>query len=286
MSYPPYDSYLSSLDSLVFDSPSEVIQSEKDVADELDLWSNAQFTFDVKPGVGIYDEEKNKPSPKSTANNSPANTAAAHFESASGLDPVTYDTLVNYLDYELPRQQEKKLEPTKAAAVAAKSPSSPPTVIKKQRIQPRPLAPALPALAPNVIAAAPTPIARQVLLPKPPTTNINANILSSLLATATSSSNVSVAPPSPKKTVAPKRTIAEVEKSSDESANPDEDKRRRNTAASARFRVKKKMREQAMEQSVREMTQKSDKLQDRVNNLESEIKYLRSLLLDKAARGQ
>ncbi|OAD04801.1 basic-leucine zipper transcription factor, partial [Mucor lusitanicus CBS 277.49] len=58
-----------------------------------------------------------------------------------------------------------------------------------------------------------------------------------------------------------------------------EDKRRRNTAASARFRVKKKMREQAMEQSVREMTQKSDKLQDRVNNLESEIKYLRSLLL-------
>lgn len=148
------------------------------------------------------------------------------------------------------------------------------------------MAPALPALAPNAIAAAPTPIARQVLLPKPPTTNINAHILSSLLATATSSSNVSVAPSSPKKTAAPKRTIAEVEKSSEESTNPDEDKRRRNTAASARFRVKKKMREQAMEQSVREMTQKSDKLQDRVNNLESEIKYLRSLLLDKAARGQ
>ncbi|KAK4519792.1 uncharacterized protein ATC70_010034 [Mucor velutinosus] len=284
MSYSPYDSYLSSLDSLVFDSPSEVVQSEKDVADELDLWSNAQFTFDVKPGVGIYDEEKSKSSPKTTANNSPANAAAAQFESASGLDPVTYDTLVNYLDYELPRQQEVKLEPTKAVA-AAKTPSSPPA-IKKQRIQPRPLAPALPALAPNVIAAAPTPIARQVLLPKPPTTNINANILSSLLATATSSSAMSVAPPSPKKTAAPKRTIAEVKKSSEEPTNPDEDKRRRNTAASARFRVKKKMREQAMEQSVREMTQKSDKLQDRVNNLESEIKYLRSLLLDKAARGQ
>lgn len=260
----------------------------------ISIQSNAQFTFDVKPGVGIYDEEKNKSSPKTTANNSPANTAAAQFESASGLDPVTYDTLVNYLDYELPRQQEVKLEPTKPVAAAAaatpvtKSPSSP-AVIKKQRIQPRPLAPALPALAPNVIpaAAAPTPIARQVLLPKPPTSNINTNILSSLLATASSSSSTaSVAPPSPKKTVAPKRTIAEVEKSLDESSNPDEDKRRRNTAASARFRVKKKMREQAMEQSVREMTQKSDKLQDRVNNLESEIKYLRSLLLDKAARGQ
>lgn len=38
MSYAPYDSYLSNLDSLVFDAPSEIIQSEKDVADELDLW--------------------------------------------------------------------------------------------------------------------------------------------------------------------------------------------------------------------------------------------------------
>jgi hypothetical protein len=39
MSYPSsYDSYLSNLDSLVFDTPSEIIQSEKDVADELDLW--------------------------------------------------------------------------------------------------------------------------------------------------------------------------------------------------------------------------------------------------------
>lgn len=38
MTYPPYDAYLSNLDSLVFDAPSEAIQSEKDVADELDLW--------------------------------------------------------------------------------------------------------------------------------------------------------------------------------------------------------------------------------------------------------
>jgi flagellar biosynthesis chaperone FliJ len=42
MSYPPYNSYLSNLDSLVFDSPSEVVQTEKDVADELDLWVKKQ----------------------------------------------------------------------------------------------------------------------------------------------------------------------------------------------------------------------------------------------------
>jgi Ulp1 family protease len=282
----------------VFDSPGEVIQSEKDVADELDLWSNAQFTFDVKPGVGIFDEEKSKTSssPKTiTAANSPSNTSAAQFESASGLDPVTYDTLVNYLDYELPRQQQDKLEPTVATPkVAAASVKNSPLAIKKQRIQPRPLAPALPALAPNVTATSVghSTISRQILMPKPPSTNINANILSSLLATATTSSNVPASPvaislSSPKKTTATvKRAISEVELNLDESTNPDEDKRRRNTAASARFRVKKKMREQAMEHSVREMTEKSDKLQDRVNNLESEIKYLRSLLLDKAAHGQ
>lgn len=61
----------------------------------------------------------------------------------------------------------------------------------------------------------------------------------------------------------------------------EEDKRRRNTAASARFRIKKKMREQAMEQTVRDMTAKSEMLQKRVQELELEIKWLRGLLLEK-----
>ena len=147
-----------------------------------------------------------------------------------------------------------------------------------KRIQPRPLAPApvtstLPS-SPPVIA--PAPPARQILMPKPPV--INTNILASLLA-------ASPPPPPVQKKAAPapavKRAFTEEEEEEDNQL-PDEDKRRRNTAASARFRVKKKMREQAMEQSVREMTMKSDHLQDRVNNLESEIKFLRSLLLDKA----
>ncbi|KAI9319242.1 hypothetical protein BX666DRAFT_1817447, partial [Dichotomocladium elegans] len=61
----------------------------------------------------------------------------------------------------------------------------------------------------------------------------------------------------------------------------EEDKRRRNTAASARFRIKKKMREQAMEQTVQEMKSKADYLQERVFELEQEVKWLRSLLLEK-----
>lgn len=166
---------------------------------------------------------------------------------------MTYDTLVNYLDYELPRQQQVKLDQK-------------PT---PKRIQPRPLAPALPLVSP-VIATPP----RQILMPKPP---VNATILASLLSSPAKKPSTS----SLKRAL----TVEEQEEDDEEDQNqtPDEDKRRRNTAASARFRVKKKMREQAMEQSVREMAMKSDNLQDRVNNLETEIKFLRSLLLDKAA---
>ncbi|CAG8723753.1 22759_t:CDS:2 [Gigaspora margarita] len=64
----------------------------------------------------------------------------------------------------------------------------------------------------------------------------------------------------------------------------EEDKRRRNTAASARFRVKKKIREQALERTVKEMTTKAETLEGRVKELEMEIKWLRSLVVEKDAR--
>ncbi|KAI8136895.1 hypothetical protein BJV82DRAFT_637675 [Fennellomyces sp. T-0311] len=61
----------------------------------------------------------------------------------------------------------------------------------------------------------------------------------------------------------------------------EEDKRRRNTAASARFRMKKKMREQALEQTAKEMTVKADELEKRVKELEMEAKWLRALVIEK-----
>ncbi|KAG9285930.1 hypothetical protein G9A89_013355 [Geosiphon pyriformis] len=64
----------------------------------------------------------------------------------------------------------------------------------------------------------------------------------------------------------------------------EEDKRRRNTAASARFRIKKKMREQALEHTAKEMTTKAELLEGRVKELEMEIKWLRSLIVEKDAR--
>ncbi|KAG2188988.1 hypothetical protein INT44_004130 [Umbelopsis vinacea] len=60
-----------------------------------------------------------------------------------------------------------------------------------------------------------------------------------------------------------------------------EDKRRRNTMASARFRQRKKLREAALETTAKEMTDKANALQEKVNALEKEAKWLRSLLVEK-----
>ncbi|KAF9434418.1 hypothetical protein BGZ76_008050 [Entomortierella beljakovae] len=64
----------------------------------------------------------------------------------------------------------------------------------------------------------------------------------------------------------------------------EEDKRRRNTAASARFRHKKRLREQILERTAKEMTEKSDLLEVRVRELEMEIKWLRGLIVEKDSR--
>ena len=63
----------------------------------------------------------------------------------------------------------------------------------------------------------------------------------------------------------------------------EEDKRRRNTAASARFRVKKKQREQALEKSVKEVNDKNQKLEVKLNQLEMENKWLKDLITEKNA---
>lgn len=60
-----------------------------------------------------------------------------------------------------------------------------------------------------------------------------------------------------------------------------EDKRRRNTAASARFRVKKKLREQALQKTANEMTEKAKMFENRVHELEREVQWLKALIVEK-----
>lgn len=61
----------------------------------------------------------------------------------------------------------------------------------------------------------------------------------------------------------------------------EEDKRRRNTAASARFRVKKKQREQALEKTAKEMSDKANRLEQKVQQLETENAWLKGLITEK-----
>ena len=83
----------------------------------------------------------------------------------------------------------------------------------------------------------------------------------------------------PKRKHTQKSTQASAEEAAQNIA--EEDKRRRNTAASARFRVKKKMREQALERSLKETNDKNDVLGARVSQLELENHWLRGLIMEK-----
>jgi uncharacterized small protein (DUF1192 family) len=63
----------------------------------------------------------------------------------------------------------------------------------------------------------------------------------------------------------------------------EEDKRRRNTAASARFRVKKKQREQALEKTAKDMSDRVQQLEARIGQLETENAWLKGLITEKSA---
>ncbi|KAI6808583.1 hypothetical protein KC340_g18339 [Hortaea werneckii] len=66
----------------------------------------------------------------------------------------------------------------------------------------------------------------------------------------------------------------------------EEDKRRRNTAASARFRVKKKQREAELEKRAKEMTDKVQQLEGRVQQLETENQWLKGLITERGSGGE
>lgn len=60
-----------------------------------------------------------------------------------------------------------------------------------------------------------------------------------------------------------------------------EDKRKRNTAASARFRIKKKLKQQEMETKCKDLQDKVGGLEKKLLTLEMENKCLKNLVLQK-----
>ncbi|KAI5962829.1 hypothetical protein CANMA_003604 [Candida margitis] len=62
------------------------------------------------------------------------------------------------------------------------------------------------------------------------------------------------------------------------------DKKRRNTAASARFRIKKKMKEQQMENKINSLNEMISSLENKLSHLEMENKLLRNLIIEKGSQ--
>lgn len=187
--------------------------------------------------------------------------------SKAELDPVTYQGLANYLDYELPQQR-----------LAQPAPIQP-------MLQPRPVTnakPSMPVLAPRL---APAPSADGS--PSFNSANFSTNFGVPMIYPKPSTEDKPLAAGMKRKASDTGKAVEKdisTDPNLDSKTASEEDKRRRNTAASARFRIKKKQREQALEQTAKEMTEKADRLEGRVKELELEIKWLRSILIEKESR--
>lgn len=172
------------------------------------------------------------------------------------------------------RQNVSQYKPATIAAKKAKAPAKAP-----RAISPSPSPPTTPILAPAPIVA-----------PKSPAT-VNASAIAAAAIASSKASKAKAAPVSEDKEM---EDVSEELSPADSFSKDDpdyltkvaaeEDKRRRNTAASARFRYKKKLREQALEQSAKEQTQRAEALEARVKELEMEVKWLRGLIVEKDSR--
>jgi len=94
-----------------------------------------------------------------------------------------------------------------------------------------------------------------------------------------------VVDPSPQNDISVSQTpILSVESSPDNKVQkPLDDKRRRNTAASARFRMKKKQKGKEMEEKAKQLTETVERLNQRIRTLEMENKCLKNLMSQRGA---
>ncbi|KAG0316713.1 hypothetical protein BGZ99_006739 [Dissophora globulifera] len=177
----------------------------------------------------------------------------------------------------LPNSAPATAPTTPAAAKLLRQPM--PQYKAASKKQPKAQAPA--TIAPATLLA--------TLAPKSPTT-ANAHAIAvaatASVSKAVSTMGVSALSPESKDSDEELEAMAANSGSKEDLDTPqkEEDKRRRNTAASARFRHKKKLREQALEQTAQEQTFRAEALEARVKELEMEVKWLRGLIVEKDSR--
>ncbi|EPS35684.1 hypothetical protein H072_10866 [Dactylellina haptotyla CBS 200.50] len=215
----------------------------------LDLFANADF-FDWDMGHTIGGPEPSRESEKKMDTTSPLDVFSGDASLDSYMNSVDFTQLSSFMMNDFPPPQQPSHISASSSSQTSQSHQRP----RNLAILPQP-SHATPAIAQNVSSNYTSPVS--------PADNMgNSNPLKRKPITLDANT-------SPRSLEEASRLAAE------------EDKRRRNTAASARFRVKKKQREQALEQHSKDLETKIQELNGRVTTLENENKWLKDLLMEK-----
>lgn len=226
----------------------EITQEELDANDNLELWSKADFTFDVPSGIGLLDDDFDVSLNKTES----TDFTLVQPEISSFATPTMYHPLLSY------QNPNTILQPV--------VPIAPATTNRSNN---------------NYSTIYPAPSSTTVIAQK------DENSSSSTITNSNTSSRKNSKSTQPSSIDTNNSEDAESQSMDTEVSAKmaaEEDKRRRNTAASARFRVKKKQREQALERTAKEMSQKAETLENRVKELEREIRWLKNLIIEKDER--
>ncbi|KAJ2823168.1 hypothetical protein FBU31_004373 [Coemansia sp. 'formosensis'] len=305
---------LSQLFRLNPDSPHAHMLSTQELHDDLALWGSVQFQLEPMSDEQLHGQDKAIKHLSSAATQGVDMVSAAESVSAwssfmhmNAQEPLSPQG--NPLDFMMGGTTTTDFLSALAAAPItpqqwaqfAQQPPNTPAFATSVPIAPQPLGVVPTAAVTKLEADAPAPLPATstfrypTLIPKStPPGAVTAPVVTASTTSRRASAKAKAAAPAPVPVAAPIDDTAEDEKNDYDDDGQDleetgdgrqraasDDKRRRNTAASARFRVKKKLKEQALERSAREMTEKAAVLERRVQELETETRWLKSLIVDK-----
>ena len=248
---------------------------------QLDLWTNISFESD--------DRLLRKGDSSRSAAGKPPSDDGDDDEAAAKENDLLYpgDAHENVVTgIPLPSQNSSQIPPSGTrqnqldlAALLTSFGVNPLGVQLQQQLQLQPPAVAGSELPPNMAS-----LAQLLSLPLPTSSQAQPSVPTSPVSEVQAQLNKQ--PPAPKRarvtkspadaSPLPTDTPNELNSSS---ANPAEDKRRRNTAASARFRLKKKEREAALEKKAKELEVKVSELEKECEGLRRENGWLKGLVV-------
>ncbi|GAB1525062.1 hypothetical protein RhiTH_008219 [Rhizoctonia solani] len=230
-----------------------------DLAAHLDLWTNVNFASD-EPFISARDRELKESETEVPHADSLTRKEVAHSFTAPAPSPISADALPQSHQFDFQRfLAEFGIPPPNAGGLNIQTPSGIPQ----------------PSFSSSSFGAVPAAAPQSTIQPAQSEVTPAAKRARTAKTTSssTSSSSSPSVPPSSSSSSSPTTSAAlpdpsEAEPDTSTPLTAAEDKRRRNTAASARFRLKKKEREAALDA-------KAHALEERVASLERECEGLR-----------